>query len=145
MYRYTFFTWLLANLLHPIGIIIYFEGLSVSLGEQLVLSYILILFYSLFISSASLLISFLIISIILLLKLPDWCKFLCWLIATPFIVIVNILTLELLTEGEIGMTGRDLEIGIPSMITIVAVVLARYDYFFDMCLAARVEKGSAEV
>jgi hypothetical protein len=119
MYGYTFFTWLIANLIHPVVAMIYFGGLSDFFDSGFVPIYFFIFIYSLFISSVSLLISFLFLSILLKLKITDWGKFLCWLSITPLIIIVNLVVFVIMADGNGRWTFDDAEIGIPAMITVV--------------------------
>jgi branched-subunit amino acid transport protein len=145
MYRYIFFTWLITNLIHPVVAIIYFGGLSEFFDSGFVPIYFFIFIYSLFISSVSLLLSFLFLSVVLKMKIPDWCKLLCWLAITPLIIIVNLVVFIIMADGNGKWTFGDAEIGIPAMITIVVVILARYNYFIKMCEESRMLKAGEEL
>jgi len=138
MFRHTFFTWLLANSLHPvmffIATVIDGDALGFSLG--LFKTYFLFLTYSVSISLPCLFLGWLSLYIILITPNTDSTKFLLWLITAPALVLfefIIILSLFDLVEKEF------LLFSLPGITAIVVAILARYQQFKKLIYTPKIE------
>ena len=91
MFVYTFYTWLLANIIHPVFLIGYVGVLHRQLdfanfGEQ----YFLILFLSVILSFPAFLLGWIVLSLIRFTNFTITIKFLAWLFIVPFLIVLSL-------------------------------------------------------
>lgn len=131
MFLHIFYTWIIANLLHPVFIFlgIYLtDGDPIFTGELLQLLF-LALMYSLLFSIPSLFIGWLCLYLISITPFNNDAKFLIWLFVAPLLVFIEILVI-LLLEGNIDVT--ELKFALPGMAAVALTVLSRYVQFQNL-------------
>ncbi len=124
-------TWLLANLLHPVVMLFYFNdpALPTTVGE--IGSVLQVMVYTMIFSLPSLLLSLLAGYLLSLLQAPVITRFLLWLIVAPLIAVLNFVLLTLVLTGG-SFAFFEIQFGVPAMIAVVIVVLLRYNSFLKI-------------
>lgn len=128
MFLHTFYTWVLANLLHPVMFFIatLVIGETIEFNFDLVKIYFLFLTYSVGISFPSLFLGWLSLYIILITPNTDTAKFLLWLITAPALILfefIVILCLFGLVEKEIFLFS------LPGITATGVAIAVRYPQF----------------
>jgi len=138
MFLHTFYTWVLANLLHPVMffLTVLVIGDSMGFNSDLVKNYFLFLTYSVCISIPCLFLGWLSLYIILITPNTDSVKFLLWLITAPalvlfeFIIILNFFDL---VEKEFFLFS------LPGITAIGFAIVARYQQFKKLNYTPKIE------
>jgi hypothetical protein len=104
MFLHTFYTWLLANLLHPLmlaaGVIVTTGNVNVNFNETINFLF-QILFYSMLFSLPCLLLSWLFLGIIVFSGYLMPVKFILWLLVTALLIFLEVFIILYLSEEEI--------------------------------------------
>jgi hypothetical protein len=125
---YTFLTWLIANLMHPLIMIAYFGiGGGGILSEGLFQTYTLLLMCSLLFSLPSFFISCLLIHAIKVLPLASFQKYITWIFIAISIPFINLVILEHLDNDF--FREFDAKEVLPASIAVLIAVLIRYRQF----------------
>lgn len=140
MFLHTFYTWVLANLLHPVMFLaaafIIGDGDAPGFDLGLFESYFLFLVYSFCISIPCLLLGWLTLYLILVSSYSGDAKFFLWLVTGPALIILEflvILTLFNLIELEI------LLFLLPGIASVGASILIRYQQFKKLVHTPKIE------
>ena len=136
MHRYVGWTWLWTSILHPFVLLGYFGVSDLSPNVYIVGYLIVLLFYSFIFSLPSLLMSLGVVYLIPVLRLSSRASFFCWLTCAPLIAFLNFVLICLF----FGMKKIDfgfLEMAFPAILTVVFVVIARYNYFLKAITAIK--------
>ena len=138
MFRHTFFTWLLANSLHPvIGFIAIFIMDDASRFDQdFFLVYFLSLAYSCFISIPCLLLGWLSLYIILVTPNSDDVRFFLWLITAPALILFEFLVILILFDS---IELKVLLYSLPGIAAIVVSILVRNQQFKKLIHTPKIE------
>jgi hypothetical protein len=131
MIVYVFGTWVLANLLHPAVMFLYFGNAGEFFDVDGMYAALQLFLYSLLFSLPALLMSIAIVYGINKLSANPTAKFWIWLMAGPFIALFNFILILFILVGS-DWHLYELEIGIPAMISIILTVLLRNRAFFKM-------------
>lgn len=131
MFLHIFYTWIPANLLHPVFI---FLGFYLMNGDPIFTSeavqfFFPLLMYSLLFSIPCLFIGWLCLYYVNITPFSSDVKFLIWLFVAPLLVFIEILVI-LLLEGNIDVT--ELKFALPGMAAVALAVLSRYVQFQNL-------------
>jgi hypothetical protein len=138
MFLHTFYTWILANILHPVMFFLatFVMGEASGLNQNLFESYFLYLIYSFFISIPCLFLGWLSLFVILVTPNTDDAKFVLWLVTAPALIIFEFLVILVLLDSI------DMEVLLFSLPGIVATgvsVLVRYQQFRKLIHTPKIE------
>lgn len=123
-------TWLLANLLHPFIMWVYFGGSGFSSAPELFGIVFMIIVYSFIFSIPSLFLSYLAGYLISLMPLEKNMQYLVWLVTAPAIAFVNFLLITALLSGKINF--EEIGFSVPAMIAVIIAVLFRFKQFVHL-------------
>ena len=128
MFLHTFYTWVLANLLHQVMVFfaILIVGEYSGFNQDILETYFLFLVYSFCISIPCLLLGWLSLYIILSTPNSDDVKFLLWLVTTPAVILFEFLVILILFD-LIGL--KVLLFSLPGVASVGASILIRYNQF----------------
>ena len=105
MFLHAFYTWLLANLLHPLmlaaGISITTGNVHFSLTGETISNLFEFLFYSMLFSLPCLLLGWLFLGIIVFSSYPGPVKFILWFLVTALVIFLEVFTILYLSQEEI--------------------------------------------
>jgi len=138
MFLHTFYTWVVANLLHPI---IFFlaeliVGETIGFDFNLVAGYLLFLTYSVGISFPCLFLGWLSLYIILMTPNTDTAKFLLWLIAAPALILFEVIVILCL----VGSVEKELFlISLPGIAATGVAIGIRYPQFRKLIYTPKIE------
>jgi hypothetical protein len=130
MFKYCIITWLVANILHPFVMLIFFQADNSLISGEGIESVFMMFLVMLIFSIPSLLISLVVLNLISLLSMVDAIKFFIWIAAAILIIAANLFLIFNLFDGTKMMKLSDFEIGIPAMISVTLANLVRFPYFF---------------
>jgi len=132
MTLHTLNTWAVANLFHPLLVLLYF---GFNDGEIITMdSFAFVfagIFYSFLISIPSFLLAGLLLALIKHLPFDTTGKFLTWLLLVVAIPAINLFLLGFLF-GEANILESDAQLFIPASISVVLSVIIRYKQFFKL-------------
>jgi hypothetical protein len=126
------YTWLWTNLLHQFILLLYFDAGSFSLSTDTISSLLQVMAYSLLFSLPALFFSQLAGYLISRMHSTIIIQFLLWVIVAPLIVLLNFL-LVFLIGGTESFYLFELNVATPAIISVLLVVLLRYQSFFNAC------------
>jgi len=127
---YAFITWVVANLKHPIILIIYAGAVSGGFVEiELVGAYLFLLIYTLLFSIPSLIFSCLVVYIPAWLPIKPIYKYLLWILIALAIPSLNLFTLKLLDSGF--FKEFDFVVVTPASGAVLLAILFRYKAFMN--------------
>lgn len=122
MLKHIFYTWLLANLLLPVCLLLFFMGEE----REFTLVWFFLFPISIFFSSPCLFVGWACLFIIDRSSNPVAIKFALWLLTAPSLAFLACMVVL----QQIGLWDRDaLEFTIPAMLATALAVLIRYSYF----------------
>ena len=142
---HTFITWFVANLLHPILLLVmigYNDGDLFS--SDVIILIVPVFFYSLLFSLPSLIIAWILIALIKRLPIDLPFKFTVWLFLIAAVPAINFVLFGLLL-GITGLSKEDIQIFIPATIAVVATVLLRYKYFIRLFNQPQIENHESNL
>jgi len=131
MFLYTFNTWLIANLLHPLmfmafGFIIYgHDGLL--FYADIVKGYLLVLGVSLLCSLPALLIGWLLLGMVVLSEYTPLARLIMWIICSATLVFLEVLVMALIVRES--LTLETFSLAIPGILAVSASIIIRYKQF----------------
>lgn len=131
MFLHIFYTWLLANLLHPVFIFLGFylmEGYPIFTGEALQFLFPVLVYLLLF-SIPCLFIGWVCLYLVSITPFHNDAKFLMWLFVAPLLVFMEILVI-LLLEGKVDI--EELVFALPGMVAVAVAILIRYVQFQNL-------------
>lgn len=126
---YAFITWFVANLLHPIILILYAGAVGGLLGSEIVGAYFLIFIYTLLFSIPSLVISCMAVYIPAWLPIKPTYKYLIWILIALVIPMLNLFILKLIDASF--FREFDYDIVTPASIAVLLSILFRYKAFIN--------------
>lgn len=138
MFLHTFYTWILANMLHPVMFFLatFVMGEASGFNQNLFESYFLCLVYSFFISIPCLFLGWLSLFIILVTPNPDDAKFVLWLVTAPVLIIFEFLVILILLDS---MELKVLLFSLPGIVATGVSVLVRYQQFRKLSHTPKIE------
>jgi hypothetical protein len=131
MFLHIFYTWIVANLLHPVFIFLGFyivDGYPIFTGEGLQF-FFPALMYSLLFSIPCLFIGWLCLYLVSITPFHNDTKFLMWLFVAPLLVFMEILVI-LLLEGNVDV--EELVFALPGIGAVAVAILSRYVQFQNL-------------
>ena len=138
MFLHTFYTWILANILHPVMFFLatLVMGEAFGFNQNLFENYFLYLVYSLFISVPCLFLGWLSLYIVLATPNPDDAKFVIWLVTAPALVLFEFLIiLSLFDLIEL----KPLLFSLPGIAATGISILIRYPQFNKLIHIPKIE------
>lgn len=119
--------WLLANLFHPVILMIWFDDWGFTFNSEDISIALMVFIYAFLFSLPSLLFGFITEYIISKTVTDTTYRYLWWLFLSPLIAVLNWVLVSSLFGGWIHW--RELSLAIPSMIAVVLASLIRYASF----------------
>lgn len=134
--------WLLANLLHPVLLMLWFnDGILAFKSDDIGIG-VMIFIYAFLFSLPSLFFGLLAEYIISKLVTDTIYRYLFWLFLSPLLAVLNWLLVALLFGG--GVRWMELSIAIPSMIAVILASLLRYRSFLREKSVPIINENEAE-
>ena len=131
MFLHTFYTWLIANLLHPLMFLFFFffrDGSFSSLFNAETPEICLLIFiFSLLISLPALLAGWLMLGMIVLSSYTVMARFMMWLICASALVLLSFLLLSLFLDGVID--PEIISLSVPGIVAASFSICIRYKHF----------------
>lgn len=141
MMIYTFMTWVIANLLHPLAMMACWGFISSGLiSGGIMETYFFLLIISFLFSLPSLIISSVAVHIPLRLPINATQKYFLWVLIASVIPLLNLFVLNLLDRSLFH--EFDFDFIIPASISALAAVLIRYKQFFNLLQKQNVKENS---
>lgn len=131
MFLYTFNTWLIANLLHPLiimafGFVIYgHEGIL--FYADVVKGYLLVLVISLLCSLPSLLIGWFLLGIVVLSDYTPLARLVMWLVCSAILVFLEVLVMAIIVREPLSL--ETFSLAVPGVLAASAAIIIRYNQF----------------
>jgi hypothetical protein len=119
--------WLLANLFHPVILMIWFDDWSFNFNSEDIGIALMIFIYAMLFSLPSLLMGFLTEYIITKTVGDITYRYLFWLFLSPLVALLNWVLVAFMFDG--GVRWMELSLAIPSMIAVILASLIRYASF----------------
>ncbi|MBL0269505.1 MAG: hypothetical protein IPP99_12775 [Chitinophagaceae bacterium] len=134
--------WLLANLIHPVILMLWFnDGILAFKSEDIGIG-VMIFIYAFLFSIPSLLFGLLAEYIISGIVKDAIYRYLFWLCLAPLLAVLNWVLVALLFDG--GVRWMELSLAIPSMIAVLLASLMRYRSFLKQESATIINENEAE-
>jgi hypothetical protein len=119
--------WLLANLFHPVILMIWFDDWGFTFNRGDIGIALMIFIYAMLFSLPSLLMGFLTEYIITKTIADITYRYLFWLFLSPLVALLNWILVAVMFDG--GVRWMELSLAIPSMIAVILASLIRYASF----------------
>ncbi len=119
--------WLLANLFHPVILMIWFDDWGFTFKSEDISIALMIFIYAMLFSLPSLLLGFLTEYIITKTVADITYRYLFWLFLSPLVALLNWVLVAFMFDG--GVRWMELSLAIPSMIAVILASLIRYASF----------------
>lgn len=138
MFLHTFYTWVLANLIHPVMFFLatLIVGDASGFNQNLFESYFLYLVYSFCISFPCLFLGWLSLYIILVTPGSDDVKFFLWLVTAPAVILFEFLVILVLFDL---IKLEILLFSVPGIAAIGVSILVRYQQFKKLIHTPKIE------
>lgn len=138
MFLHTFYTWILANILHPVMLFLatIVVGGDFGFNQNIFESYFLYLVYSFCISIPCLFLGWLSLFIIVVTPNPDDAKFVLWLVTAPALIIFEFLVILILFDST---ELKVLLFSLPGIVATGVSVLVRYQQFKKLSHTPKIE------
>lgn len=134
--------WFLANLLHPLLLMLWCnDGVLAFKSEDIGIG-LMIFIYAFLFSIPSLVFGLLAEYIISILVKDTINRYLFWLSLSPLLALLNWILIALLLEGAVRW--MELSLAIPSMIAVILASLLRYRSFLNQEPATKINENEAE-
>lgn len=131
MFLHTFYTWFIANLLHPLMFLLFFffrDGNFSSLFNVETAEICSLIFvFSLVISLPALLAGWLLLGMIVLSSYTVFARFMLWLICASALVLLSFLLLSLFLDGIID--PKIVSLSVPGIVAVSFSICLRYNHF----------------
>ena len=119
--------WLLANLFHPVILMIWFDDWGFNFSSEDIGIALMIFIYAMLFSLPSLLMGFITEYILTKTVTDITYRYLFWLFISPLIALLNWVLVAVMFDG--GVRWMELSLAIPSMIAVILASLIRYASF----------------
>lgn len=134
MFVYTFNTWLIANLLHPLmymafGFVTYGHD-GILFYADIVKGYLLFLGLSSLFSLPSFLLGWFLLSIVALSDHAPFTRLLMWIGCSAILVFMEVLVLAMIIHEPLGM--KTFSLAIPGILAVSAAIIIRYKQFQNL-------------
>jgi len=136
-------TWLVANLLHPVAMFLYFNEGPVSVSAIDIPGVFQVVGFSFLFSLPSLLLGFLADYLISFLRAGAGVKFITWFATAPLIALLNFVLLFLVFGGSFLFT--ELQIALPAMMAVAVAVLLRHRSFFNSIHPIKIKRDATNM
>lgn len=129
MYLHVFYTWLIANLFHPIMIAVIYQFDTSGLSMEILKMGLFIFFYSLLFSLPSLFLGWVFIYFISRLPFDVISKFLIWLFLASVLPILNYIFVSLIFLKSEFFFPEEIFVLTPAILSVAFSILIRTNYF----------------
>jgi hypothetical protein len=143
MFIYVFFTWVIANMLHPIVLGLYYGEINDFNWSSLPGIYLIFFIYVLLFSIPSLALGVVFMKLLRFIKIHNELKLFILVIMAPLIVVINLAVISFLFEGSINF--NDFEFCVPAMIASIIAILIRYKSLFKILAIEGVDKETSNI
>jgi len=133
--------WLLANLFHPVLLLLWFNDWGFAFNREDIGIGLMIYIYAFLFSVPSLLSGLLAEYVISILVTDKVYRYLFWLCIAPLLVLLNWILIALMFDG--GIRWMELPLAIPSMIAVVLASLLRYRSFLKQEPTTKMNENEA--
>lgn len=131
MFLHVFITWLVANILHPLFILLLFSGDFGDFSLQWLVYFFMITIYSLVFSIPLLLMALLFFYVVYRCSLKNSSKYFAWIfLATSLPFLGGIIVFQVITDMK--FEPAELEMLVPATVSIVVAIVIRTKQFFNL-------------